>query len=280
MYTEIERTTGVAMNTRLYAYELVRPDWAPVNGERKEVTWQAAIDLPNEDRSEIIQGFCALLNEAPLLLGKTDARCTLSLKAHPNGADPELYPDDHITDYWIVTLATDALLLDIEQLAGAGQPKLEQAYRDAWEEIGKWALEAARRNDPKPCASPFQLEHFFSKENMVGGDYLHHRFRGAVKPYAPYLITGAGSVFVLSSKPERRKDVQDAFHMLLGSGLPLRDWIKKFARDGKSGDTWSNCPFIPQNGYGEIVVNHPAQINLLHSKQGIDLVPVNTVVCQ
>jgi hypothetical protein len=279
MYTEIERTSGVAMDTRLYAYELVRPDWAPKSGERKEVKWHAAIDLPDEDRSAIIQELCALINEAPLLLGKTDARCEISLKPHPDGADPTPYPDDHITDYWIVTLASDALLLDIEQLAGAGAAELEHAYQDAWEEIGKWALEAARKPDAEPCASPFKLEHYFSEENLVGGDYLHHRFRGAIKPYAPYLITGAGSVFVLSSKPESLKDVQDTFHTLLGTGLPLRDWVKKFARDGNPGDYWKNCPFIPQNGYGEIVVNHPRQIERLPERLGVKSIPVNTVVC-
>jgi hypothetical protein len=284
VYTEIKRETGVAMDKRLYAYELVRPDRQLENGTRELVRWQGAMDLAKiadaGERSELITELRVLLNEAPLLLGKTDARCVLSLKGHPYCADPNPYPDDHVTDYWIVTLATDALLLDIEQLAGAGQSELEEAYRDAWNEIGKWALEAARKTDPKPCASPFKLEHYFSEEKLVGGDYLHHRFCGAVNPYAPYLIAGAGSVFVLSSKPESLKDVQDAFHMLLGIGLPLRDWIKKFARNGKPGDTWSNCPFIPQNGYGEIVVNHPAQIKLLHNNLGVESKPVNTVVCQ
>jgi hypothetical protein len=280
MYTEIDRGTGVAMDERLYAYELVRPDRQLKNGEREKVTWQAAIDLPDEDRFAIVQELCALLNEAPLLFGKTDARCTVSMHAHPDGADLKPHEVDYTTDYWIVTLATDALLLDIEHLAGAGQPELELAYRDAWEEIGKQTLEQVRKCNPIPCESPIGLHHYFSQEKMVGGGYLHHRFRGAVEPYAPYLITGAGSVFVLSSKPESRKDVQDLFRKLLEKGLPLRDWVKKFTRSGKPGDDWRNCPFIPQNGYGEIVVNHQAQIDRLHSKQDIEPVPVKMVVCQ
>jgi hypothetical protein len=39
-------------------------------------------------------------------------------------------------------------------------------------------------------------------------------------------------------------------------GLPLPKWaVEKYQRDGKKGDHWSNCPYIPQNGYGEIAVN-------------------------
>lgn len=280
-YTEIERKTGVAMDERLYAYELVRPDRALEHGGREQVRWVGAMDLaevPAEVRSMLVAELCELLNQAPLLLGKTDARCTLSLNSHPDDADPDPLPNDHITDYWIATLATDALVLNIEELAGAGRPELEQAYRDAWEEIGKRALRQDR--------SPIELQHYFSEEKLVGGDYLHHRFRGAQETYTPYLITGAGSVFILKSKPEDVTAVQDIFHQLMQSGLPLRKWAEdKFGRKDKKGthhpgDYWENCPFIPQNGYGEIVVNHPEQIAHLHSKLGVDLTPVKTVVCQ
>ena len=235
----------------------------------------------------------ALVNfPSPLFEEKTihrpfdDHPCQLSLQPRLAGTDPEPHPVDSTTDYWIVTLATDALLLDIEQLAGAGQTELRQAYEIAWKEIGKWALEAVRKCGPKPCESPIRLQHYFSQEKLVGGDYLHRRFRGADETYAPYLITGAGSVFVLSSKPDDADAVKDLFYNLLRSGLPLRKWAQdKFKRNGKSGEHhsggyWENCPFIPQNGYGEIVVNHPAQIDLLHDKKGVKPTPVKTVVCQ
>jgi hypothetical protein len=39
-------------------------------------------------------------------------------------------------------------------------------------------------------------------------------------------------------------------------GLPLPDWAKKeYLNDDKS--DWSSCPYLPQNGYGEIAVNLP-----------------------
>jgi hypothetical protein len=69
--------------------------------------------------------------------------------------------------------------------------------------------------------------------------------------------------------------VQKLFGTWLKSGLPLRKWAKeKFTRDSHSGDYWSNCPFIPQNGFGEILVNHSIQTNLLHQKLGVKAIAV------
>ena len=276
-YTEIERATGIAKDKRLYSYELVQPQRTMLSGERETVVWSGAMDIadvPAEVRCTLFAEFCELLREAPLLLGKTDARATLCIGSHFDGPDPEPIPEDHGTDCWIVTLASDTLLLDVEALAGASQTQLEAAYRDAWAEMGNGLL---------------TLRHYFSEEKLVGGNYLYHRFRDCSSPsnsYFPYLITGAGTIFVLTSKPTDVKTVQDLFHSLLQSGLPLGKWAEdKFGRKDRNGDYhpgnyWENCPFIPQNGFGEIVVNHPAQIDLLHSKQGVDPTPVNTVVCQ
>jgi hypothetical protein len=259
-YTEIEAKTGVAKDKRLYAYELARPE---------NTQWLGAMDMaevPAEERSVLLEEFRVLLDRAPLLLGKTDARAALTLSPNPKRADPEPIPVDANTDYWIVTLATQALLLDSTAMAGASKAKLHMAYSDAWQEIGKGLL---------------TLEHYFTQEALIGSSYLHHRYRNAAKPYYPYLITEAGSVFLLSSDPGKQKEVQDRFLHLLSLGLPLSAWaVEKFKRDGKDGDYWNNCPFIPQNGFGEIVVNHPAQIALLPDKVGVDVKSIKTVVLQ
>jgi len=260
-YTEIEAETGVAKDKRLYAYELARPE---------NTQWLGAMDMmaeiPADERSTLIEELRALLNQAPLLLGKTDARVSLSLSPNPTKDAPKPQPQDGRTDQWIVTLATQALLLDSTDLAGASQDSLKMAYEDAWNEIGNGLL---------------TLEHYFTQETLIGSNYLHHRYRNAALPYYPYLVTEAGSVFVLSSNPGKQKEVQDLFLQLLRTGLSLNAWaIDKFKRDNKPGNYWSNCPFIPQNGFGEIVVNHPVQIALLPEKSGIEVKPIKTVVLQ
>jgi hypothetical protein len=273
MYTEIERTTGTAMDNRLYAYQLVRPDRATEDGLREKVPWRGAIDLSQVedcDRTKVIAELRDLVRQAPLLLGKTDAKCSMTMRAHEDDDDPKPYEMDGATDCWIVMLVTDTLMLDLEKLAGAQQAELEQSYRDAWNEIGRQTLCGMRSSEPKSEACPFEMQHYFAEEKLVGGDYLHHRFHGNQPPYAPYLLTGAGSVFVLNSRPEQRKEVQDVLHKLLHEGLPL---------PSHRGARWDTCPFVPQNGYGEIVVNHPAQIERLHTKIGIKVEPVKTVAC-
>jgi hypothetical protein len=273
MYTEIDRTTGTAMDERLYAYQLVRPERAVDGKPREAVKWRGGMDLSRVDggdRANVIAELRDLVTQAPLLLSKTDARCTIAMSAQRKGEDPKPIAIDGTTDCWIVLLVTDALLVDLEKLAGAGYAELEQAYRDAWSEIGRQTLCGLRQDEPKPEGIPLELQHYFSREKLVGGDYLHHRFRGNQPPHAPYLVTGAGSVFVLQSRPERRNDVQDVLCKLLQEGLPL---------PSHPAARWNTCPFVPQNGYGEIVVNHMTQMERLHSKLEIEFEPANTVVC-
>lgn len=271
-YTEIERTTGVAKKERLYGYELVRPE---------NTDWVAAMDIPIMEEVHCKSFFTELqklLNEAPLLLGKTDARATLSISSLSQSDELKPHNDKDSPDYWIATLASDALLLNIEDLAGKSQVEFEAAYRSAWQEIGQSAT--------RMIESPAVLQHYYSLEKLVGGNYLYHRFRDRNQPYAPYLITCAGSVFVLTSDPNDRSAVQEMFRGLLRTGLPLIGWAKeRFKREDLTGqehpgDYWENCPFIPNNGYGEIVVNHQAQIERLHMQTQIQPTPVNTVVTQ
>jgi hypothetical protein len=267
MYTEIEPGTGVAKEKKLYAYELARPEG---------MVWRGAMDIPNgisqRERSALIDEFRMLLAESPLLLGKTDARAQVRLSGKLSDTVSVVQPNEIAANLWIVTLATQSMLLDAAEMTGASEAKLAQAYSAAWEEICLQII---------PGKKLLTLEHYFSCEELIGSDYLHRRFRGAVKPYHPYLLTGAGSVFVLKSDPEEIVQVRSLFAMLLRSGIPTPNWaVKTFRRDGQDGDYWNNCPFIPQNGFGEIVVNHAAQLSRLHEKMGVKLTPVNTVVCQ
>jgi hypothetical protein len=261
-YTAIDPDTGAAMDNKLYSYEMARPE---------KTIWRAVMDVaevPAEDRTAFLDELKMLLVESPLLLGKTDASTDITLSDWQAEQPPEPIQVDKDTDLWIVTLTAQTLLLDISELAGAMEPELKSAYKDAWAELER--LAAGKPENPLLC-----LVNYFTNEELVGSNYLHHRFCGTAKPYSPYLMTGAGSVFVLKSDPAKKAEVQKLFGAWLKSGLPLREWAKtKFARNSYLGDYWSNCPFIPQNGFGEIVVNHPIQTNLLHQKLGVKAIAV------
>jgi hypothetical protein len=90
---------------------------------------------------------------------------------------------------------------------------------------------------------------------LRGGFYLYKRFQeGNGQGYTPILLTEPGSVFVLEVVEAPK--AEQLINIWLHQGLPVPDWANKhFARNGQEGADWSNLPFIPRNGFGEIAVN-------------------------
>jgi hypothetical protein len=112
-----------------------------------------------------------------------------------------------------------------------------QIYRTAWAELSHNRLE---------------LSHYFARQELAGGWYLHRRFRKGL-PYQPWLLTSAGSVFVFRGiQPGAGEHLQE----WLERGLPIDDRLVEPNQLG--GDRfryWERCPYVPENGYGEIGVN-------------------------
>jgi hypothetical protein len=92
------------------------------------------------------------------------------------------------------------------------------------------------------------LKRYFASQSLAGGYYLHRRFRSQEK-YSPWLLTDPGSVFLLKIvQPNDAKQVslvQELIERWYFSGLPPYD----------SSLEWRNCPYVRENGYGEIAVN-------------------------
>jgi len=80
------------------------------------------------------------------------------------------------------------------------------------------------------------LEDFAALQYWSGGPRFVGRKSSRSDGYYPWLMTHAGSVFILADVDEVK------LLAALRCGLPAAE-----------NRTWKDCPFLPQNGYGEIV---------------------------
>ena len=215
--------------------------------------------VPKEEREAVIKQLQALVAKGITGLGKnkTYARMEL-LPSKTIQCSQESDPNKSKNGYWIITLQTPALLCNPKFLKGPVLNKagaLFNAYADTWDSLSK----NADNPDSTGC---LELVRFFATQSLAGGLYLWKRFQNTQKnepqneqPYQPYLLTDVGSVFVLRST-DASEIAQQKIKEWFEHGLPLPDWAKKeYLSDDKP--DWSSCPYLPQNGYGEIAVNLP-----------------------
>lgn len=251
--TAISATTRRADERKLFAYELTAPqieERDPSDPDRtgvKDVAWVSSVDLslvPFAKQAEVAAQLADLLAGGISYIGKTKARATLQLSARPQArsisADPSL-PEN----CWIVTLQTPALLCDPDSLdQSSGAASLRQAYAAVWTDLSDNSLRLVR---------------YFARQALSGGAYQHSRFRQGAA-YEPFMITEAGSVFILESTGSG--DPTQKLSQWERHGLPLPEWVRR--RYGANGDRWSlwkTCPFLPENGFGEIALNLPDHVH-------------------
>lgn len=151
-------------------------------------------------------------------LGRTDA-IVEPIDLGPNDTEEPTITSGRNT--WI--LETPGLLADYEDGTSA-----HDAYRTFW-----------RQKLPSS-----ELVRHYAQQRLVGG-YQAYRF-GERDKYRPFLLTERGAVFVLNIG----EDDLDAARDLLRNGI-CRDKIAGTAL------RWSNCPFVRENGYGELMVHTP-----------------------
>ena len=237
--TAIEHNRAKA--NALYAYEKIIPDGHD---------WYARIDLRAIEDPQMRRQVEAELRDllAYGLRGFGKTKSSARVTVHDGGSIPDKLTSDlaAVNGQWIITLQTRALLCDPKLLNEAsGAPELERAYSEAWEQFS--------RNGQGDAA--LQMVRYFASQTLTGGHYLHERFKKG-NPYNPYLLTEAGSVFVLESVVGRATEASACIKRWHERGLPLPAWaFVDYARNNKPGDDWSNCPYLPENGFGEIAVN-------------------------
>ena len=250
--TAIDDVSRRAAESQLFTYVFL----APVDEAGEGVEWVGNVSFAGiteaDEREAVKREFIEAMRILPLRLGKLGRPVDVTLN---NGfATPALTSREVIVDgLALVTLQTDAIMLKAEDVrALEPHESLFSLYHAFWVDISDGIL---------------TLDDFFAHQGFEGG-YLYHRKLGAAERtaapnrYRPYYLTRAGSVFRLKVQDENR--AQALLETWLQSGLPWPTWAKE-AYGGYEREFWENCPFVPENGYGEIAVNLA-----WHWEQGID----------
>ena len=229
--TAMDPASRKGADEKLFAVETVVPG---------HTRWKFRIDLsrvPDTAREKVAQQLKELLGLGLLGLGKTKAAARIESTGEGSRMASSLDPID---GKWIVTLQTPALLGDPSELGEtSGADALKKIYEAEWHDLSGGLL---------------QLSDYFARQRLAGGYYLHRRFRDG-QDYRPYLLTEAGSVFVLQAADGiGEAEAKEAIKNLLDHGLPPPQWVRALAAETK---LWQHCPYLPENGYGEIAVNLP-----------------------
>lgn len=235
VHTAINSDKLRAEEGQLFAYNMIVPD--------DKIKWYARLDLtavPESERPQVLEQLQTLIAQG--LTGLSKTKTYVQIQILPANHIPPRQPSNPTLrdGVWILTLQTPALLCDPTLLTNnTSDNALHQAYAQVFAEMSEQSLELVR---------------FFATQSLAGGEYLWKRFQ--YPQYQPYLLSDASSVFVLTPKPDKTETAQDYIEQWLQTGLPVPDWaIKKYQRHDKPGNHWQNCPYLPQNGYGEIAVN-------------------------
>jgi hypothetical protein len=235
VHHEHDREKRKAKEARLFAFDAVDP---------QEHEWLCTVDLsrvPQNERAQVASQLQYLLRYELKDLGKTKSSISVEWQGQ-NAFTPKYQPNPNPPEgLWVVTLQTPALICDPKELnETSGADELRIKYENAWLDLSDDSM---------------TLERYFAGQHLAGGVYLHNRFQSG-KPYNPFLLTDAGSVFVLKSTEGNEQKVKAKIEDWLSYGLPLPSWaVGQYERNNKAGNHWTNCPYIPENGYGEIAVN-------------------------
>lgn len=234
--TAIDRSSLRSAEERLFAYEMIVPG---------EWSWYAYLDLSRIDsrlRGQVLGQLRSLVAQGVIGLGKTKALAELLLDGQVEPAVPSLHDRPVQDTRWIVTLQTDTLLGAPEEIRQATAAEdLHRMYARAWHELSGGVLNLVR---------------YFARQKLSGGRYRRLVFQ-ANREYRPWLLTEAGSVFVLEvADGYTVADGVACMNSWLQHGLPIGESASRYyGLDANPDHQWQGTPFIPQNGYGEIAVN-------------------------
>lgn len=262
-HVEIEDVSRRSKEGNLFTYAMLRAKSGGVDSP-KDIEWVADVDFSLVElsvRDEVVQQFLLAVSTHLDRLGKLNKEVKVQIKpgysarAHKTKQNP---PNDEA----VITLQSNALMLNPEWVVKIQSPPkkgvvtsdsktestddLFSLYKKFWREV------SASNSDP--C---LELVDFYAHQTFQGG-YLFNRFarssgNGEAKDYYPYYLTASGSVFRLKILDEQR--ARKIFEKWSASGLDLPSWVQEQYDPGPERQLWQVCPFVPENGYGEIAIN-------------------------
>ena len=220
--------------------------------------WQTLLVLPS-DLSEAEEGKLAdlvgLIQSGGIQVGKTRA----DMRAHwlrlVRQDDLRAAPlEEGGRRVWRMTLQTPAHILTSDRFGDlrSGSDGLRRAYIVALKEciemiaadigIRETGVEASEVID----AVDWSGFDFLTQHTLFGGDRAA-RYRQVDASYHPFLMTDAGSVFVIPERTDCSPAVSGALQRVLDD-IALRG-LPTIERD------WRLEPFVRENGYGEVAVD-------------------------
>lgn len=226
-HTKIDGTTGTAETGALFT-TISRP--SELNGVPR--TWLLDIDFnavhPGAERDELQAAVAQCLATGLHGIGKTGASARFEVLAETSS--PAAAPIHGTSNEFALVLETPALMLDRISVSGEDgwSCNPEQAYAAYFQRVLPGA----------------QLLSFFASQKLAGGYLARRRRAYGDGLYQPFLLTEAGSVFRL------RIDDPAPLLALMRCGLPVTPL------SGVDAVNWTNCPFVPENGFGRISADH------------------------
>lgn len=239
--TAIDKETRQAKDGSMFTYQYV----CPQTSKKEQIQWiaDASLEGVRLEGSESIEQLKAELVAALghlEFLGKRASRVKIQptkdrLPACLKDAAPEAHKRI------ILTLQSDALMINPDNFKkNQSGESLRSSYQGYFQDI---------------FGPGCKLFNFFAMQKMLGG-YIRHRDKKEKNDYYPFFLTTAGSVFVLDNA-----DVA-CVKRALDSGLPLPSWA------GIGPEAWKTCPFVPENGFGEIALIHESMKSVLGISEG------------
>lgn len=210
-----------AKHEGLFAYEML---------EVGKHVWVGEIGLEDiatkDKRAALAADLARALADGLPGIGRSQSFATLAEGSFAPSVNAVTAVDD--AALFVLTLQTPALLRTPEQ-----------SYAAAIREL---------------CGGALKYVRHFASERLSGANFMANRYFKN-KEYRPWLLTEPGSVFVL--QPSGMDDPAGVIRSITTKGLPLPESVRTFYGLGSGTDDaqlWPHCPYIRQNGYGEITV--------------------------
>ena len=239
---EIDATSGAAAKSQLFTQRLV----SPIDDQSQPHVWRGRLELPGFDPGggdDALLDLCLeALNAGLPSIGKTSAM-TVSPTIKPC-ASRRVALGNPVR----VCLVTPCLMLREYHLSEPAQ--YHDAIREYWRKASGGAAELADETGLDGRTYPAVFAQLEYRHSFAATRYPMY---GAASR-EPFVLTKPGSVFVLDVTEPAAFELKLAGW--LNSRLPAARWgdATNTSLAWLSSADWNECPYLPENGYGEIAL--------------------------